>query len=89
MINCFTETKLIYIIWIGGDFEMALIYNKLRGKIVEKFGTQGDFAEFLHVSEVTVSKKLNGKVQFDQDDIISWCDALDIPILEAGNYFFA
>ena len=68
---------------------MVYTYDKLRGRIVEKFGSQSKFAEFIGVSEVNVSKKMNGKVQFDQDDIVLWCDALDIPIMEAGNYFFA
>ncbi len=68
---------------------MAYTYDKLRGRIVEKFGSQSKFAEFIGVSEITVSKKMNGKVQFDQDDIVLWCDALDIPITEAGYYFFA
>ena len=68
---------------------MVYTYDKLRGRIVEKFGSQSKFAEFIGVSEVTVSKKMNGKVQFDQDDIVLWCDALNIPIMEAGNYFFA
>lgn len=68
---------------------MAYSYDKLRGRIVEVFGSQGKFAEFLDVSETTVSKKMTGKVQFDQEDIAVWCDALNIPIEEAGRYFFA
>ena len=69
--------------------DVTFSYNKLKGRIVEKFGTQGNFADFLGISEVTVSKKLNGKVEFGQGDIILWCDALDIPIVNAGEYFFA
>ena len=68
---------------------MEFEYNKLKGRIVEKFGTRGKFAEFLGVSDVTVSKKLTGRIQFDQEDIVAWCDALDIDISEAGDYFFA
>ena len=56
-------------------------YDKLRGRIIEKFGSQ--------ISDVSVSKKMNGWVQFDQEDILKWSDALDIPITEAGIYFFA
>ena len=68
---------------------MKFGYGKLRGRIIEMFGTQGKFASFMNVSEATVSKKLKGKVQFDQEDIITWCEALDIPIAESGEYFFA
>lgn len=67
------------------DFE----YRKLRGKIIEIFGTYGSFADTLNQSAVTVSNKLNGKTQFSQDDIVSWCDALSIPFSEAGTYFFS
>lgn len=63
-------------------------YRKLRGKIIEVFGTYGSFAEALDLSIVTVSNKLNGKTQFSQDDIVAWSDMLSIPYSEAGAYFF-
>ena len=64
-------------------------YRKLRGKITEVYKSQILFAEKLGVSEVTVSNKLNQKTQFNQDDIITWCDALGIDLTDAGMYFFA
>lgn len=64
-------------------------FAKLRGRITEKFGTESRFAEFLGVSLITVSKKLTGKSGFSKKDIEKWCSALDIPIEEIGNYFFA
>lgn len=63
-------------------------YNKLKGKIVEVYGSQHKFAQELRMSENSLSKKLNGKTQFNQKDIQSWCSFLDIPIEEAGLYFF-
>lgn len=63
-------------------------YAKLRGKIVEVFGSQYKFAKALKISENSLSKKLNGKTQFRQDDIQTWCHLLDIPVEEAGLYFF-
>lgn len=36
---------------------MPYTYNKLRGRIVEIYGTQGKFAEKLGVSKNSVSKK--------------------------------
>ena len=63
-------------------------YRKLRGKITEVYKSQILFAEKLGVSEVTVSNKLNQKTQFNQDDIITWCDALGIDLTDAGMYFF-
>lgn len=67
---------------------MGFEYNKLKGRIVEKYGTRSRLAERLGVSDVTVSKKLTGKAQFDQADIVAWCEALEIDISEAGDYFF-
>lgn len=64
-------------------------YAKLKGKIIEKFGTEGKFAKALGKNVNTVSRKLCGKVRFSSYDIEQWCNALDIPIEEAGSYFFA
>lgn len=68
---------------------MAYTYNKLRGKIIEKFTTQGVFAEKIGLSETSVSNKMTGKSGFNQEDIVKWCEALEIPLDEAGQYFFA
>lgn len=43
---------------------MAFNYDKLKGKIVEKYGTQRMFAKALQVSEKTLSLKLNNKYFF-------------------------
>lgn len=67
---------------------MGFVYNKLRGRIVELFGTQEKFAEAIGLSNVSVSKKMTGQTQFSQSDIVLWCDKLDIPLEEAGTYFF-
>ena len=69
--------------------EVQFTYAKLRGRIKEKFGTETRFATALDVSLVTVSKKLNGMVQFTKKDIEKLCNILGIPIEEAGTYFFA
>lgn len=67
---------------------MGFIYNKLRGRIVELYGTQERFAEEIGLSNVSVSKKMTGQTQFSQSDIVLWCDKLKIPLSEAGLYFF-
>lgn len=68
---------------------MPFEYRKLKGRIIEKFETNGKFADFLGVSPVTVSNKLRGVTQFSQDDILSWCKALGIELEDSGSYFFA
>ena len=64
------------------------MYPKLRGRIIEKFGSYKAFAEAIGVSTTIVSLKLTGRVTFDAPTIEKWCNALDIPISEAGLYFF-
>ena len=68
---------------------MSFEYRKLKGRIIEKYDSYGKLAEYLGVSAVTVSNKLRGVTQFSQDDIVSWCEALDIPLVDSGAYFFA
>ena len=67
---------------------MAFDYSKLRGRIVEKYGTQIAFSKAMGVSERTLSLKLNGKIYFSQDEIISISKLLDIPRDEIQLYFF-
>lgn len=63
-------------------------YRKLRGRIVEKFGTQGKFAEAIKLSENSLSKKLNCKVPLTQDEIRVWAQLLDISQDQYAEYFF-
>ena len=67
---------------------MTIRYAKLRGRIVEKFGTLQNFAKALGVHSMTVSRKLNGLVGFSGDDMLIWADLLGIDIANIGLYFF-
>ena len=64
-------------------------FAKLRGPIVEIFGSQSKFAESIGVSEVTIINKLSGKYDFSLKDIVLWANALRISEEEIGAYFFA
>lgn len=64
-------------------------YNKLRGRIIEKYGTQENFAEAIGLSTNSISKKMTGKSGFSQEDIESWSEKLEIAQAEYGEYFFA
>lgn len=68
---------------------MSFEYNKLKGRIVEMYGTRERFAEKIGLSPTSLSLKLTGKTSFSQQDIITWCDALKINIADAGPYFFS
>lgn len=63
-------------------------YSKLKGRIIEKYGSQEAFAGAIGRSVVSVSKKMNGKSSFTRADIISWSEKLEIPVSEIGDYFF-
>lgn len=63
-------------------------YSKLRGRIVEKYGTIRNFAEALEMSLVSVSKKLNNKSEISRRDIVKWSKLLDIEANEYYEYFF-
>ena len=62
--------------------------SKLKGRIVEKFGTQGAFAEKVHCSLSFLSLYMNGKKKLDQPTMDSWIKALEIPENEIHLYFF-
>ena len=62
--------------------------SKLRGRIVEKFGTLKAFAGAVHNSESFISQYMNGKKILDQKMIDCWANALEIPTAEYKEYFF-
>jgi transcriptional regulator with XRE-family HTH domain len=61
---------------------------KLKGRIVEKFGSQKAFADALGVTDTTVNNKLNNRRLMSQDDIANWAETLEIPLDQIGLYFF-
>lgn len=67
---------------------MSFNYNKLRGRIVEKYGTMEAFASAINLSNHTVSKYMNNKIPWKQTNIEAAVRALDIPPEEISAYFF-
>ena len=62
--------------------------SKLRGRIVEKFGTQGEFAKAIGGVQATISQLLNSENNPNSETIYKWAQALDIGTEEIGEYFF-
>ena len=62
--------------------------SKLRGRIVEKYGSQTAFAEAAGNSVSFISQYMNGKKQLDQTTMDKWIDALDIADDDIRAYFF-
>lgn len=62
-------------------------YSKLRGRMVEKCGSQFAFAKKFGISSTILSQKMNNKTSWSQDDIVKTLEILDIPLEQAGDYF--
>lgn len=63
-------------------------YSKLKGRIVEKFGTQGRFAAANQLTDRSMSLKLNNGIGLSQEEVLKWCKMLDIDIMDIPDYFF-
>lgn len=68
--------------------KLGFDYSKLRGRIVEKFGTQGNFADAMEWSERTMSLKMSGKVPWGQPDIVKATELLGLEYEDISTYFF-
>ena len=64
------------------------VYNKLRGRIVEKYGSLEAFAAAVGISNVSMSKKFNNKMGISREEIVKWSEMLDISNDDIGAYFF-
>lgn len=63
-------------------------YGKLRGRIVEKYGSISKFGEQLDISRTSLDLKLNNKVDISRSEIITWSNLLEIEPTEYSAYFF-
>lgn len=62
--------------------------SKLKGRVIEKFGSQTAFAAAVHRPKGYISQYMNGKVSLDQRTIDEWAQVLEIPGREISAYFF-
>lgn len=63
-------------------------YSRLKGKIVERYGTCKNFAEETNQSISSVTLKLNGKREMKTKEIFAWANYLGIQDAELSDYFF-
>lgn len=58
--------------------------KKLKAKIIEKFGSQADFAQEIQVDESIVSRIVRNRRVLSPEDQAEWCEVLkcDPSILE-------
>ena len=67
---------------------MAFDYSKLKGKIIEKYGSQSSCADAMDWSERTLSLKLGGKLYWKQSDICKAILLLELSVEDIQDYFF-
>ncbi|MGI5949847.1 DUF739 family protein [Peptoniphilus sp.] len=63
-------------------------YNKLRGKIREKFGTQEHFANALGIGTTTLNSRLKSETYFNQMEILKAGELLGLTREEIDEIFF-
>ncbi|MCC4440076.1 DUF739 family protein [Limosilactobacillus reuteri] len=67
---------------------MPFDFSKLSGKIVEKYGTQYNFAKAMGISEHSLSNKLNSKIPWKANEIAKAIDLLGVSTRNIPDYFF-
>lgn len=63
-------------------------FDKLTGRIIEKFKTRENFAPKVPMSIPTLINKLNGRVDFKSKEVVRFCRLLDIPLEQIPNFFY-
>ena len=63
-------------------------YSKLTGRIIEKFKTQSAFAKAMEISGNSLSKKLNGHIDFKSSEIRKAIQLLGLLPENIPEYFF-
>ena len=66
---------------------MLFDFSRLRGRIVEKYGTCDNFAAAMGRTKVWMSSRLNNTVQWRSAEIRKAAELLDIPDAEIPAYF--
>ena len=64
-------------------------YSELLGKIKTVCGTQDNFAKAMGFGRVSLSERLNNKLDFKAREIIKACDILGITGSDIPLYFFS
>ena len=60
---------------------------KLRGRIIEKYGTIGAFCREIGIHPNTATNVLEGRTTPTSKKLPKWCAALDIAQEETGIFF--
>ena len=67
---------------------MAYKTDKLKARIIEKFGDQKTFAEALGMTEPTLSRLLSEGRDWKGSMLMKAVELLEIPAMQVDSYFF-
>ncbi|UFK66942.1 hypothetical protein IU404_02480 (plasmid) [Limosilactobacillus reuteri] len=67
---------------------MIFNYDKLKDRMQQLRYNQVSLAKATNIERVTLNRKINNRIMFKQDEILSIANALDIGSDEIGVYFF-
>lgn len=68
---------------------MKFNHSKLLGRMKERGYTQERLAKEIGINKATLSSKLNGQFYFTSKEMSAIRNALNFPVEEIGEYFFA
>ena len=68
--------------------KLTFDYSKLRGRIVEMFGSQKEFSKAMNISQATLTSKLTGLTYFSQSEISRAGTLLRLEPESISSYFF-
>lgn len=71
------------------DEKKCFDYSKLKGRIIEIYGTQSNFLTYLNMTEVTFIKTMKNIRYFNQNEIMDVLKLLGLNVEDIGEYFFS
>lgn len=71
-----------------GVIYLIFNYDKLKDRMQQLRYNQVSLAKATNIERVTLNQKINNRIMFKQDEILSIANALDIGSDEIGVYFF-
>lgn len=68
--------------------KIAFDFSRLKGRIVEKFGNNKNFANAMGWAPSAVTYRLRNAIRWKDSEIYEACEKLGIPLSEIPDYFF-
>lgn len=68
--------------------DVVFNYDKLRGRIKERLGTQDRFAKEIGIGRVSLSQRLNNQLEFSAGEMLKSAQVLEFPLMDIPIYFF-